>query len=223
MNTRHKVTVVLIALAVVLGNVVAARRPDDLAAQALTPTPYHEGQPNPAASPHTMTPTVFPLPAAEDVDTADMMAAGGAAMIQAAQAMAEAAQSMLTSGVPQVIERGQHWAQDARALRERGAWMVLASTAESMVHDPDQAHELDLQSLLGNGMSMAAEGQAMAAHGAEMAAEVEQLRQDRVLSEDLSEQLMADAQALMDAGEALARDGERMREYAEALLRSIGR
>lgn len=188
----------------------------------VTPTPYHEGQPSPVASPDTMTPTVFPLPAPQDLATADMMTAGGAAMIQAAEGMAAAAQTMLGSDVPEMVDLGQHWTQDARALRERGAWMVLSSTAESMVHDPDKAHELDLQSLRGNGLSMAAEGQAMSAHGKEMAAEAEQLRQGGVLSDDLSGQLVAEAQALIDAGDALARDGERMRDYAETLLQSIG-
>lgn len=222
MNAHRKAAAVAAALTVAVAIVVVAPRPADLAAQSPTPTPYHEGQPSPEPSLDGMTPTVYPLPAPDDAAAADMMTSGGAAMIQAAQGMAEAARLMLASEAPQVVERGQHWAQDATALQERGAWMVLAATAESMVHDPDKARELNLQNLLGNGMSMAAEGEAMAAHGNEMAAEVAQLRQDGALSDDLSEQLTADAQVLVDAGEALARDGERMRDYAESLLRSIG-
>jgi hypothetical protein len=100
--------------------------------------------------------------------------------------------------------------------------MVLAATADSMVHDPGKARELNLQNLRGNGLSMAAEGQAMAEHGREMLAEVEQLRRDGMLDEEMAGELSAGAQALVDAGEALAREGERMREYAENLLRSIG-
>lgn len=192
-----------------------------LAAQ-VTATPYHEGFPSPVASPGTTVQALYPLPAPQDLATADMMAAGGATMIQAAKGMAEAAQMMRASDVPEAVDRGQHWAEDARALRERGAWMVLASTSESMVHDPDRARELNLQSLRGNGLSMSAEGRAMAEHGKEMAAEVDQLRQDGVLNDEMSGQLTGDAKALADAGDALARDGERMQEYAETLLQSIG-
>lgn len=223
-SRARSVLISLAALIVAVGliAVLAPGRENAVVGAQVTPTPYHEGFPTPQASPAAMEPTVYPLPAAQSLATADMMTAGGAAMIQAAQGMAEAAQTMLASGVPEVADRGQHWAQDADALRERGAWMVLASTAESMVHDPDEAHELDLQNLRGNGLSMAAEGQAMSAHGKEMAVEVEQLRQDGVLSDELAAQLATDAKALIDAGDALARDGERMREYAETLLQSIG-
>lgn len=187
-----------------------------------TPTPYHEGQPSPVASPHAMMPTVFPLPAPQDPESADTMGAGGAAMIVAAASMADAAATLAATDVPSLVELAQHWEQDAAALRERGAWMALAATAESMVHDPSTARELNLQSLRGNGLSMAAEGEAMAAHGEEMLAEVERLRREGALSEAVADELSASARALIEAGDALARDGERMWEYAENLLRSIG-
>jgi hypothetical protein len=224
MSRIRRFGTIALALGVAVGLLVvgATRGAEPIVAAQATSTPYHEGFPSPAASPEAMLPTVYPLPAPQDLATADMMTAGGAAMIQAAEGMAGAAQTMLASDVQEVIDRGQHWAEDARALRERGAWMVLSSTAESMVHDPDKAHELNLQNLRGNGLSMAAEGRAMSEHGKEMAAEVEQLRQDGLLSDDLSGQLTADAQALVDTGDALARDGERMRDYAEKLLQSIG-
>lgn len=212
--------VVLIAAVGILAVAILQDHPADGA--QVTPTPYHEGQPSPVASPHTMSPTVFPLPAPEDLVTADTMAAGGVAMIETATGMSQAAQTMITSGVPELVDLGQHWAQDAAALQERGTWMVLSATANSMVHDPDKARELNLQSLRGNGLSMAAEGQAMVDHGNEMVADVAQLRRDGVLSETMADELTTDATALVDAGKTLVRDGERMQEYAEKLLRSIG-
>lgn len=187
-----------------------------------SPTPYHEGQPNPMGSPFPMTTPAFPIPEAQDLATADTMTAAGAAMIRAAEGMAETATTMIASGVPALVDLGGHWAQDARALRERGAWMVLAATADSMVHDPDNARELNLQNLRGNGLSMTAEGQAMVDHGEEMLAAVEQLRRDAAVEDGVATELSNQANALIAAGQALQRDGERMRQYAENLLRSIG-
>ena len=211
---------ILLATAGIVG--VATRQVSPAAGALATATPYHEGQPSPMGSPAAMIPTEYPLPAAQDPSSADTMTAGGAAMIQAAEGMAGAATTMTASGVPALAELGEHWSQDARALRERGAWMVLAATADSMVHDPAKAHELNLQNLRGNGLSMAAEGQAMVDHGQEMLTEVEQLRREGAVDEDVAAELASDADALIAAGQALARDGERMREYAENLLRSIG-
>lgn len=224
MSNVRNVLVLLTALVAGVALVVIlapGRQRESIGAQ-VTPTPYHEGQPSPMTSPGAMTPTVYPLPAPQDPATADRMTAAGAAMIQAADGMARAAAAMTATEDPALVKLGEHWAEDAVALRERGAWMVLAATADSMVHDPDKARELNLQNLRGNGLSMEAEGQAMAAHGAEMAAEVEQLRRDGALSDAESEALTAAAKDLSDAGEALAREGARMREYAENLLRSIG-
>lgn len=223
MSRTRSVAIVLAVFIVSVGlPAVAAHQQSPVAGASTTPTPYHEGFPSPEASPHVMAPPVFPLPAAEDVATANSMAAGGTAMIQAATGMSRAAQTMIASGDPALNELANHWEQDARALREQGAWMVLAATADSMVHDPDKARELNLQNLRGNGMSMAAEGQAMVEHGNEMAAEVDQLRQGGVLNETMADELTADAKALVAAGEMLVRDGDRMREYAEKLLQSIG-
>jgi hypothetical protein len=179
---------------------------------------------SPVASPGAMpmTTPAYPLPAPADLATADIMTAGGAAMIQAAEGMAKAAQTMLASDDPAVVDLGKHWEQDAQTLRERGAWMILSETAGSMVHDPDKAHELDLYSLRGNGMSMAAEGQAMVDHGKEMATQVDQLRGDNTLSDEMADELAVEAQALITAGEGLVRDGERMQEYADKLLQSLG-
>lgn len=200
----------------------AARQEQPVTGMAATPTPYHEGQPSPRATPHTMIATRYPVPAPADVASGDVMAAGGTAMILAADDMARAAETMRVSGTPELVERGEHWAQDAQALRDRGAWMVLAASAGSMVHDPDRAHELNLQNLRGNGLSMAAEGQAMIEHGQQMATEVEELGASGILDRALADELASDAANLIESGEVLVRDGERMQEDAERLLESIG-
>ena len=224
MSRNRRVAIVFAVFIVSVGLLaVAARQQSPVAGAATTPTPYHEGFPSPEATPHAMPPSLYPLPAAEDVATANTMATGSTAMIQAAAGMSRAAQTMVASGDPTLSELANHWEQDARALREQGAWMVLAATADSMVHDPDKAREVNLQNLRGNGMSMAAEGQAMVEHGNEMAAEVDRLRRDGALNEAMADELTADARALVTAGESLVQDGEWMQEYAKRLLQSIGR
>lgn len=223
MSRNRSVAIVLVVFIVSVGLlVVAARQESPVAGASITPTPYHEGFPSPEASPHAMAPTVYPLPAAEDLATANTMAASGSAMIQAAAGMSRAAQTMIASGDPTLNELANHWEQDAWALREQGAWMVLAATADSMIHDPDKAREVNLQNLRGNGMSMVAEGQAMADHGREMLAQVAQLRQDDAIAPDFADDLTTSAEQLVTAGEALVRDGEGMQEYAERLLASLG-
>lgn len=224
MSRNRRVAIVFAVFIVSVGFLAVAARQQSLVAGAATaPTPYHEGFPSPEASPHAMPPSLYPLPAAEDVATANTMATGSTAMIQAAAGMSRAAQTMVASGDPILSEFANHWEQDARALREQGAWMVLAATADSMVHDPDKAREVNLQNLRGNGMSMAAEGQAMVEHGNEMAAEVDRLRREGALNEAMADELTADARALVTAGESLVQDGEWMQEYAKRLLQSIGR
>lgn len=223
MNSKRNVLIGIALLAAIVALAVfASRQPVSVAGFVATPTPYHEQFPPLASTPHPMTPTVFPLPAAEDPASAKAMTAGGVAMIAGAEGMTHAAEVMIASNVPELDDLGQHWAQDAAALRERGAWMVLAATAESMVHDPDRAHELNLQSLRGNGLSMASEGQAMIDHGTAMIGDVDQLRQGGQLGEAEADDLTARATALVEAGEALLRDGGRMQEYAESLLQSLG-
>jgi hypothetical protein len=93
------------------------------AGAAATPTPYHEGVPGGDATPHVMQPSLYPLPGAEDRASADAMAAGGAAMIQMAQVMDEAAALMLGSDDPQLVALGQHWVLDARHCgNKRRGW-----------------------------------------------------------------------------------------------------
>ena len=184
-----------------------------------TSAPYHLTGVEPAPA----GPANQPLPAPQDPASADRMAAAGAAMVAAAQGMESAAAALVASGDPALAELGQHWQADARVLRARGAWMVTSSTSDSMVHDPDRVHELNLENLRANGTVMAEEGRALADHGREMAAQVEQFRQDGAISAAVADDLAARAAALVAAGEALERDGEQMQEYAESLLKSLGR
>ena len=188
-----------------------------------TPTPYHEGQPSPVVTPALGDGHTMPLPAPQDVDTANSMTAAGIAMIQAAQSMDTAAGTMITSGIQTLVDLGQHWHQDARALRERGLWMITSATSDSMVHDADKARELNLTNLQANGMVMEAEGQAMADHAREMLAQVEQLRTDGSLPAATADDLTARGIKLIAASETMENDGKRMQEQAESLLRSLGK
>jgi hypothetical protein len=219
-STGWVLAALLAAVGVLLGLTVRQDRPPAIGLAPLTA--YGEGVSSPVASPHVMPTPLYPLPSAADLTSANAMTAGGATMIQAAAAMEQAAQTMIAAADPAVVDLGEHWLQDAQTLRDHGAWMMLSETAGSMVHDPDKAHELDLYSLRGNGMSMAAEGQAMADHGREMLAEVAQLRQDGMIAADVADELTTAAQQLVTAGEALARDGERMQDYADKMLQSLG-
>lgn len=187
-----------------------------------TPTPFHQGQPSSMASPSAMEPTRFPLPEPTDRPTADMMAQGGAAMIAAAEAMDDAAEVMARSDDPSLIEKSGHWREDALALRERGAWMVMTATSAGMVHDPDRAREIDVWNLKANGVTMVAEGEAMAAHGREMLSEAMRLRDTGALPPELADDLITAARAIVDSGESLRRDGERMERYADGLIQSLG-
>ncbi len=218
-------TPILAALALVAAAAVVvggAERSGPAALAQASPTPYHEGQPAPVAPQSTMLPTVVPLPEPSDRPTADMMATGGAAMVGAAGALEAAAAAMAESGNPTLVELDRHWREDSRALRERGAWMVITATSSGMVHDPDRAHEIDVWNLKAGGVTMAAEGEAMAAHGREMQAQAVQLREQGALATNLAADLVGAGQSLIDQGEALAQDGERMERYADGLIRSLG-
>lgn len=188
-----------------------------------TPTPYHEGQPSPAVTPALGEGHTMPLPAPDDASTANSMTNAGIAMIQAAQSMDTAAGIMINSGVQALGDLGQHWHQDARTLRERGLWMIASATSDSMVHDADKAHQLNLTNLQANGGVMVAEGQAMAEHAREMLAEVEQLRADGSLPAATADDLKARGENLIAAAETMENDGKRMQDRAESLLRSIGK
>lgn len=187
-----------------------------------TPTPYHEGVPGGDATPHAMEPSLYPLSAAKDRASADAMAAGGAAMIEMARVMDEAATLLLDTNDPQLLELGKHWVLDAQALRQQAAWMVLSATAADMIHDPARAHEINVSNLKGNGLAMSAEGEAMAEHGREMTTQVQQLRETGGLSPELADQLLAAGQEMIATGESLQRDGQRMQDVADDMLALIG-
>ena len=202
------------------GLILADRGSDDTGRDTdATSAPYHLTGVEPAAA----GPANLPLPPPQDPESADRMADAGAAMIASAHGTETTAAALIASGDPALVELGQHWLADARMLRARGAWMVTSSTSDSMIHDPDRVHELNLENLRANGMVMAEEGRSLAGHGREMAAQVEQLRQGGTISAAVADDLTTRAAALVAAGEALQRDGERMQEDAENLLKSLGR
>ncbi len=187
-----------------------------------TPTPYHNGFPSPAASPSDGQGHAMPLPSTQDRATQDSMTNAGIAMIQAAQSMEAASAVMVASGNQTLVDLGGHWYQDARALRDQGAWMIVAASSDSMIHDPNKARELDLANLEVNGMVMEAEGQAMADHGRAMLVQVDQLRTDGNLPSTIADDLTARGNELITTGNQMASDGKRMQEYAQNLQRSLG-
>lgn len=230
MTGWSKVVTTIFVLLIAVVAVLAARARIDIhsnlasvsGAQA-TSSPSPQQQSCLIATPQPAMQTLYPLPGAQDLTSANTMTAGGVAMIQASQLMACAAQAMIASGDPKLVDRGQQWQQDARALADDGAWMVVSASADSMIHDPAKAKELDLLNLRGNGISMSAEGEAMAQHGEEMLTEVAQLRESGALPAATADDLAASAKALIASGQALQRDGQRMQDTAESLLRSLGK
>lgn len=209
-----------IALAVIVATVWGGN-PNASAATA-TPTPYHEGFPSPAASPSAGGHS-FPLPAAQDLDTANSMTAAGIAMVEAAQGMADASVALAASGNPELVTLSSHWAADARALYDRGVWMIATVSSAGMVHDSDKAKELDVANLQVNGQVMEAEGQAMVVHGQEMADQVQQLRDAGSLDASIADPLITAGKDLVDAGRRMAKEGKKMQDTAESLLTSLGK
>jgi hypothetical protein len=190
------------------------------------PTPdtlsYHEAFGDERGAPPTGQAHI-PLPMAQDPLSGGTMTSAGTSMIEVADSMEAVVPTLLASSDAEVSALGQHWDQDAAALRERGAWMISSATSDAMVHDPDRARQINLQHLLGNGMAMVSEGAAMRAHGEEMITEVDRLRELGVLPDDIADDLIGKAQTLIDAGQRIEEDGEEMQQTAEDLLRSIGR
>lgn len=189
----------------------------------LTSTPYHGEVPSPEASPPDGQGHTMPLPSAQDRATANSMTNAGIAMIQAAQSMEAAATVMVASGNQTLVDLGGHWYQDARALRDQGAWMIVAATSDSMIHDPNKARELDVANLQANGLTMETEGQAMADHGRAMLAQIDQLRIDRSLPSSIADDLTARGNELITTGDQMERDGKQMQEYAKDLEQSLGK
>lgn len=219
MKAATSTLVVALLTASIAAGLLLADRDTEPDRNAATTAPYHLTGVEPAVADSGDR----PLPAPQDPESADRMAAAGTAMVAAAQGMESAVAALIALGNPALAELGQHWLADARALRARGSWMVTSSTSDSMVHDPDRAREINLENLRANGLTMAEEGRALADHGREMATQIEQLRQGGTISAVIADDLAARAKAMVTAGAALERDGERMQEDAESLLRSLGR
>lgn len=149
------------------------------------------------------------------------MTAAGVAMIQGSLSMDAAATVMISTGSQPLVDLGQHWALDARALADRGAWMITSATSDSMVHDPGKARALDLVNLKANGAVMETEGNAMAQHGREMVAQVDRLRTDGTVDAATLDDLTARGQELVTTSETMNRDGKRMQDDADRLQRSL--
>lgn len=225
MNTTRRSALGMIGVGVVslaVGGAIASGPDGGSAQDQPTATPFHEGFASPAASPELGEGHFFPLPAPEDLDTSNSMTAAAISMIQAGEAMDAAAQIMVASSIPELVELGEHWHLDAQSLRDRGVWMITSATSLSMVHDANKARELDVASLGANGMVMEADGQAMIAHGQEMLETVEQLRASGSLPAEIADTLTERATALIEAGEQMEEDGKRMQDQAEDLRGSLG-
>jgi hypothetical protein len=154
------------------------------------------------------------------------MTAGGEAMIEASQNM-DAAAALIErqadrNGDADLGELAQRWRNEAGALRDRGLELTLSIAADSMIHDPDAAHQLNPNNLSANGGIMVTEAQAMIEHGSDMHQQAAWLRESGVLLPDVTGQLAGSADALITAGEQLEREGEEMQDYAEQVLQSIG-
>jgi hypothetical protein len=163
---------------------------------------------------------------AQGTANADAMRVAGEAMNQVAQGMETAAALIAErerSGDAALAELGRHWAQDAQALHERAGWLMAAAGADSMVHDPNKAQQLNLYNLRANGSVMVAEGQAMVEHGREMKEQVGELLTAGAIGPELADKMTAAADALIASGETLERDGKRMQDSAERLLTSLGK
>lgn len=156
----------------------------------------------------------------------DPMTAAALSMLQSADVMETGADLLTEEGIrlgeSSLTELAAHWRTDAELLRDRGIWMLLSSTAGAMIHDPDDAHQLDLRSLRANGETMIVEGEAMSTHGEEMTDQVGELRDNALLASEVADSLIAAAEALIDSGTQIAADGREMRDYADRLLESLG-
>lgn len=208
---------ILIAL-VGLGGATGASQ--DVEATA-SPTPFHSGAPEPQASP-AATPRLMPLPPAQDEATANTMTNAGITMVRMAQRMDEVAVILIATGDPTLVELGEHWVLDARAIRDRGLWMITSATSDSMVHDSDNVHRLNISNLRGNGVAMELEGAAMIEHGQAMIDQVQQMKSDGSLDATVADDLVARGQEMITAGETMVSDGKQMQEDADALEQSLG-
>lgn len=182
--------------------------------------PYHAEWPSTetaaAASSHSM-----PLPGPQDRPSADVMTRAGIAMIDASAEIDAAAAVLLATGEPSLVQLGEHWSQDARSLTVRGRWMIVTATSDAMVHEPEQAGELNLANLEANGAVMVAHGASLARHGQELIGRVDRLRESDELDPATLDALTASGEELIAIGERLERDGERMVDEAERLRRSL--
>lgn len=211
--------VVLVTLVLVIGAIVSSGAGGAGHAES-TVQAYHDTWPTTVDTIRTDE-RLMPLPVPQDRDAAKEMTGAGMAMIQVSESMDATASLLVASGAPTLIELGEHWIQDARALSARGEWMIITATSDAMVHDPKIADALNLANFRANGVVMVAEGETMAQHGRAMVAQIHQLDTDGSLNVVTREALVAQADQLIAHGEAMGRDGEQMVLVADRLERSL--
>lgn len=211
--------VVLVTLVLVIGAIVSSGA-GGAGQTGRTAQTYHDTWPTTVDTIRTDGHSM-PLPVPLDRDTAHAMTGAGMAMIEMSEGMDATASLLVASGDPALIDLGEHWIQDARALSARGEWMIITATSDAMVHDPKNADALNLANLRANGVVMVAEGETMAQHGRAMVAQIHQLDMDGALNAVTREALVAQAEQLVADGEAMGRDGEQMVLVADRLERSL--
>ena len=77
------------------------------------------------------------------------MPAAGIALLRAAESMDATAamlekQAAVAAGA-ELAELARSWREDAETLRKLGVWLFVSVSADGMVHDPEKAHEINLE------------------------------------------------------------------------------
>jgi hypothetical protein len=189
-------------------------------------------------------------PSVDDGPHLISMTESAGALQQAGAVMQTHGQTMWEDGQrlndPDLVARGEHWRADGQTLSQRGQWLSmhplapsslvvspaelsaqgawgdLPRTAETMLHDPSRARELDLEALRWNGLAMRAEGQAMAEHGRIMDEDLSVMVSRHPVAEPTTANLRQAAEAMRDAGGYLSANGQEMIDYADRLRQSMG-
>lgn len=178
------------------------------------------------------------------------MAESAQAMQQAGLTMQAHAQAMLAEGQragdQDLIGHGEHWLTDGQALVRGGQWMgmnptspsslvsspselaaqgswgELTRTAQTMLHDPSRAREIDLAALRWNGQAMRAEGRNMVEHSRIMIEQAELMIARHGLEGQAATDLRQTAATMQQVGGYLEQNGQSMIDYADRLRRSLG-
>ncbi len=160
------------------------------------------------------------------LETAAVIDAHGAAMMDHGRRLADAARKSTGPDREHWIADGEHMVVDGQsmtALANR-----LRSAARLLGSSPTTRAEVDLGSLSGEAESLIAEGRGAIAHGKAMvdhAAVMLQLARQPGSGVTVADaQLMADdAPNIIDAGERVLKIGQSLRAFVDQLQRSLGR